>query len=407
MARKVTGRFLPKQDVASHSMAETQSTPHVYRHLANELATHDAEAYVHIGDDRDDALRYLSAFDGPDRNYAFVFVDGEAVLCVPDSFEAQARREFIGDRTTELRGSERVSAVTRAFEVLEAAGDVRRILIPDSTTYSVYRELTDSPYEIDTGLDIWPARSVKSENERKRIAAVERAAKSAMARAESIIASTTISDDDLIWKCKTLTTDRLRREINAHLTQLGVVSGGNTVVGSGPSCAELHYNDDDPIQPDRTVLIDIAPRGPDGYYGDMTRTFVPGTIQEWEQEAYDIVSEALKAGLERIAEGPGIKANSIHHRICEIIESHGYGTGDVEVGLYHGTGHGVGTQLHEPPFFSDDQTLEAGNVVTIEPGLYDPSRGGVRLEDLVVITENGYENLVDYPLSPTPEERIV
>lgn len=387
-------------------MAGTQSTPHVYQHLADELATHDAEAYVHISDDRDDVLRYLSAFDGPDRDYAFVFVDGEAILCVPDSFEAQARREFIGDRIIKLRGSERVSAVTRAFEVLEAANDVLRILIPDSTTYAVYRELTDSPYEIDTGTDIWPARSVKSTDELERIAAVERTVASAMAQAERILASAAISDDELIWKCKPLTTDRLRREINAHLARLGVAAAGNTVIGSGPSCAELHYNGDDPIRPDRTVLIDIAPRDPGGYYGDMTRTFVPGTVQEWEHEAYAIVSEALEAGLERIAEGPGIEANSVHRCICEIIESHGYGTGDVEEGLFHGTGHGVGTRLHEPPFFSGDWTLKAGNVVTIEPGLYDPSCGGVRLEDLIIITENGYETLVDYPLSPTPENCV-
>ncbi|WP_248910838.1 M24 family metallopeptidase [Halocatena marina] len=387
-------------------MVETESMSHVYQHLANELMTHKAEAYVHIGDNRDDTLRYLSAFNGPDRDYAFVFADNEAILCVPDSFEAQAQREFVGDKIIELQRSERTSAVNRAFEVLDMVGNVRQILIPDSTTYAVYHELADSQYKIKTGSNLWPTRSIKTPNERKRIAAIERITESAMARAESILASATISENELIWKCKPLTTDRLRREINAHLARLGVTDANNTVVGSGPSCAELHYNGDDLIRPDRTVLIDIAPQDSGGYYGDMTRTFVPGILQEWEREVYAIVSEALKAGLERIAEGPGIKANSVHRRICDSIESHGYETGDVDVGLYHGTGHGIGTRLHEPPFFSGDRYLNKGNIVTIEPGLYDPSRGGVRLEDLVVITDDGYEKVVDYPLSPTPEVRV-
>lgn len=386
-------------------MAQSKSRPRLSDFLAEKLASEGADAYVHVGDQRDDLLRYLSGFNGPDREYAFVFTGDEPILCTPDSFEEQAEREFTG-KIDELGDTERLSAPERALRVLDRV-DANHILVPDSISYAAYRDLRSASLEITPISGFWKIRSRKSRHEISYLRDIEEIAQSAMATAETILANATVSDDSLIWRCKPLTTERLRREINAALSKMGAQDRGNTVVGTGPSCAELHFNGDTPVKPDQTVLIDLAPRGPHGYFGDITRTFVPGEVGSWEEEVYNIVREALQAGFEVLEEAPGIPARSVHDRICEIIESHGYGTGDVDVGLYHGTGHGIGTTLHEPPFFSTEQVLEEGNVVTIEPGLYDPSRGGVRLEDVVRITDDGFENLVDYPLSMEPSVRSV
>lgn len=384
-------------------MSRTERPTPNYGAIETELDEQDAAAYVHIGDEHDPMLQYLTRFDGPDREYAFVYAGGEATLCAPALFGDQARREFPGDTVTEA-GSDRPSAVARATDVIDAPSS-SRVLVPASLPHHAYQELASVGYEIVTTSTLETSRERKTALEIEWLRRTEAATQAAMRRAEAILADATPSGEELCWEDEPLTTERLRRAINAALARQGAAAVGNTVVGAGPSCADLHYNGDDIIRPTETVLIDLGPRGPDGYFGDMTRTFVPGTVPEWEREAYETVAAALDAGLDRLDDAPGIPANEVHATIVDVVEANGFATGDVDVGLYHGTGHGVGAALHEPPFFSTDACLEPGHVVTIEPGVYDPERGGVRLEDLVLVTDDGIENLVEYPCRITPREK--
>ncbi|RBI59419.1 aminopeptidase P family protein [halophilic archaeon] len=383
-----------------------QSTPN-YEYIVDQLDKRNADAYVHIGDNQDQLLWYLTQFNGPDRDYAFVLTNTETTLCAPALFSEQAEREFPGDTVTTTKNNNRASAAQRSITVLKNTNEISRVLIPDSTSYWVYSELEKAGYTTVTTSNIEKMKMQKSPAEIENIRKTELIAQKAMQYAETILANATILEDKLIWKCKPLTTKRLRREINVKLARNGANDAGNTVIGAGESCADLHFNGEDNIRPDETVLIDLGPRGPSGYFGDITRTFVPGSPPEWEQDVYATVQKALQAGLEQLNDAPSITGSDVHTKIVEVIEANGYKTGDVDVGLYHGTGHGVGTSLHEPPFFSRDTVLEPGHVVTIEPGIYDPDRGGVRLEDLVLITKDGAENLVDYPCSSMPCERSI
>ncbi|HET7324262.1 MAG TPA: M24 family metallopeptidase, partial [Halococcus sp.] len=119
-------------------------------------------------------------------------------------------------------------------------------------------------------------------------------------------------------------------------------------------------------------------------------------IEGW----YDLTDEAFEAALSVIE--PGATGAEVHDAVCDVYEDAGEPTlrddPETETGYIHGTGHGVGLAVHELPSLSfGGGELEAGNVVTVEPGLYDPAVGGVRIEDFVVVTEDGYENLTDYP----------
>ncbi|MFW5935221.1 MAG: M24 family metallopeptidase, partial [Halolamina sp.] len=139
-----------------------------------------------------------------------------------------------------------------------------------------------------------------------------------------------------------------------------------------------------------------------GYHSDMTRTFVKGEASETVREWYELTQEAKEAAFDALE--PGATGADVHAAACEVYEDAGYPTlrqdPATETGYIHSTGHGIGLDVHEAPSLSPrGEELEAGQIVTIEPGLYDPEHGGVRIEDIAVVTEDGYENFTDYPES--------
>ncbi|MFB6149357.1 MAG: M24 family metallopeptidase [Halobacteriales archaeon] len=367
------------------------------------------EAFVHIGDRFDDTLRYLTRFGGPDRPYAFVYAAGTAVLCPPSLFGDQARREFPGDRVLPPDVQTAETAAGRAIEAVESLADVECLRVPAHLRHDSAVRLEQAGYSLVSTAAVEEARAVKTADELDALRSVQDIAQRGLARAETILA--TVETDGiedgapLQWDGAILTTERLRRAINAVMAEYGIVDAGNTVIGAGESCADLHFTGEDTIRAGETVLIDISPRGPDGYYGDVTRTFVPGGNEGWPRRAYVAVEYAQDAALEVLADGAGTTASRVHTEAAAELSAHGFEVGDVETGFYHGVGHGVGMSLHEAPSLRAETALTAGNVVTVEPGVYDPSIGGVRIEDLVAVTVDGYENLTDYPRSLVPERR--
>jgi len=135
------------------------------------------------------------------------------------------------------------------------------------------------------------------------------------------------------------------------------------------------------------------------YYADITRTVVKGKPSDALRRVYDTVLQGQELGLQMVTAGASGKA--IHSAIQDLFERTGYHTGVIDErvqGFFHGTGHGVGLEIHEPPRISrSDDTLQPGHVVTVEPGLYYLGIGGVRIEDTVLVTSDGYENLTSFP----------
>lgn len=378
-----------------------------------------ARAFVHVGDRFDDAMRYLTRFSGPDRPYAFVYISADsqqsdgtvdrAILCAPRLFCEQAEREFVTahaavdavDRSIRSEAAGEPAGV-RAVDALDAVGVTSgSVLVPQHIPHDAAVYLQQADYELRSTNAVTEQRAVKTDAELDQLRSVQTAATAGMARAETVLAESTKRGGELRWDGDRLTTEILRREINAELAAWGGRDAGNTVIGAGETAADLHFTGDVAIDPGETVLIDISPRGPHGYYGDLTRTFVLDGDGGWERRAYVAVESALAVAFGELA--PGVSAGSVHAEAAAELAAYGFPAAEEgAAGFTHGTGHGVGVSLHEAPGLTTDTELRPGHVVTIEPGVYDPDRGGVRLEDLVVITDDGAERLATYPRSIVP-----
>ena len=410
-----------------HDTPVTPAPTTAYDALADHLP------FVHVGDRTDDDLRYLTRFDGPDRPYAFVAVPGadgpQTTLCAPSLFADQARREFPGDEvetaTTGRPAGERAAAVLTDAGVERDVSDIERdvsgvesgvsgvesdvsdieLHVPPQIPHEAVAYLQRAGFAVTATTAVRDARRRKTETEVDCHRRVQRAAVLGLARAETVLAEAVADGDELRWDGRPLTTERLRRQANSVLAAAGVEPAGNSVIGAGATAADLHYVGDDRIRPGETVLIDLSPRGPAGYYADVTRTFVVRSDGGWDRRAYVACEAAREAALAELADGSGVTAGVVHEEAAAELAAHGFRIDSDTVGFTHSTGHGVGLSLHEPPSLSGDATLAAGDVITVEPGVYDPDEGGVRLEDLVVVREDGYELLQPYPFGSTPRVR--
>jgi len=200
-----------------------------------------------------------------------------------------------------------------------------------------------------------------------------------------------------------LTEAQVRNRLELRMRELGASGPSyDTIVATGPRNAALphHRPTDTLIEPGHTVIIDVGALV-DGYHSDMTRTFVIGDPSPLQHELYQLVLTAQQAGVAAVRAGMSVKELD---GVCRgIIDDAGYGDW-----FTHGTGHGVGLLIHEDPFVNraGDAILQVGDVVTVEPGVYREGFGGVRVEDLVVVTSDGCRVLTsspkDSPCPPSP-----
>lgn len=248
-------------------------------------------------------------------------------------------------------------------------------------------------------------RRSKTEEEISHIQKTQEALEASCAHAEGILKEAEIRADGVLeWRGEPLTSELLRAEIDVELLRRGCAADG-TIVAGGPQGADPHERGHGPLKAGESIIIDIFPVDlTTRYYSDMTRTFVKGEPNEGLQEMYDAVLESQEVALSMIR--AGVNGRDVHRKVADVLHEAGYKTNvhdqeegkPLTEGFFHGTGHGVGLEIHEAPRVSlADEGLIPGDVVSVEPGVYDPKIGGVRIEDLVVVTESGCRNLTKYP----------
>ena len=248
-------------------------------------------------------------------------------------------------------------------------------------------------------------RRAKTEEELSNIEKTQRAVEAACSRAVGILKESEIGEDKVLkWRSETLTSGLLRAEIDVELLRRGCAADG-TIVSGGSQAADPHERGHGPLKAGESIIVDIFPVDlSNRYHSDMTRTFVKGEPNEGLHEMYDAVLESQEAALSMIR--AGVNGRDVHRKVAEVLHEAGYKTNvhdqeegkPLTEGFFHGTGHGVGLEIHESPRVSlADDELIPGDVISVEPGVYDPKVGGVRIEDLVVVTEEGCRNLTTFP----------
>jgi Xaa-Pro aminopeptidase len=246
-------------------------------------------------------------------------------------------------------------------------------------------------------------RRIKTPQEVEWITATENAGMAALQKAIDVIAAAEIRDGLLVRDGRNLSSADLIFTVESHLLDNGYGTEDSICCG-GPESADPHRAMSDVIRAGLPIVLDIYPFDKrTRYWGDMTRTVVRGTPPPEVMRMWDAVLEAQQAGLDTVR--PGVNGRDVHFACCEVFKQHGYGSlprpyRDIQsdARFIHGTGHGLGLEIHEYPRVSEaDVVLEVGDVITVEPGLYDPHFGGIRIEDLVVVTETGCRNLTTLP----------
>ena len=207
----------------------------------------------------------------------------------------------------------------------------------------------------------------------------------------------------LFYQGEPLTSERVRYEIDVHLLKLGY-HNPRSIVAGGPQGADCHEVGSGPLKTGEPIIVDIFPQcRATRYNGDCTRTVVHGDVSDRLMRMHRAVVEAKAAGM--AATRIGATGESVHRAVIDKIQEHGFSIGlpspdasDDYCAMVHGTGHGIGLEVHEPPLLDfKGPELVKGDVLTIEPGLYSVAIGGIRVEDMVVVTENGCESLNKLP----------
>lgn len=306
-----------------------------------------------------------------------------------DEWRGRARKRFRN------AGSE----TGRVIRLLASEFGIKRFVVPDDFPARLALELLKArvPLSVSNG-PIFQKRQIKSDAEARAIREGNAAAAAGFRAAEKMLRAAVVKKGKLHLRGRALTSEKVREVIQIACLQAGAVASCPIVAGGDQAC-DPHCSGSGVLRAGELMIIDIFPRvSSTGYFGDMTRTFLKGRPTEEQKRLVAAVREAQTGALEAIKAGVGCA--KVHKRVEEIFAKRGYVTGKsngVYEGFIHGTGHGLGLQIHESPRLGPTAgRLKTGMVVTVEPGLYYRGLGGCRIEDVARVVSGGYELLSKY-----------
>ena len=357
--------------------------------------------------EKDADLYYASKFIAPDP-FVFVQAHGKSSILVSDLEIDRARKQAeVNDIfSTSRLASEYKQKHKKPCDFVELVLyflrklNIQSVLVPGNFPVQYYAPLRHAGLRIQYKNGVFfEKRLIKDRAEITAITKALRATEKAAHEAIRTLKRSVIRKNKLYFRGKVLTSEALRRIIHRTLLELGC-TGEHTIVSCGHQSIDPHDQGSGPLYAHQPILMDIFPRSETTfYYADFTRTVVRGKASPQLKKMYATVKQGQDIAFQMMRSG--IPTKKVHSAIQTKFTQLGFATGVKDgrmQGFFHSTGHGLGLELHEPPRVSvGNDVLKAGQVVTVEPGLYYKGIGGVRLEDVVVITKNSCKNLTKFP----------
>jgi Xaa-Pro aminopeptidase len=369
----------------------------------------DDKAILLITDsERDSNMYYATGFLAPDP-FVYIQKDDKRTIIINDLELDRARSQSKADKVLSLSKYERIarkkgSRFSGFIGVLiEALKELKinSLLVPSNFSVEYADFLRKKGFKLEVKKEpFFSSREIKNEEETGHIVKALRETEKALEKGIDCIRKSNIKDGFLYSNSNLLiTSESIRSKINVELTKRGLTAK-HTIVSCGEQSCEPHNIGNGPLKANESVIFDVFPKDEQtGYYADISRTIVKGKASRTLKKMYKAVASAQELVFK--SAGNGARGDSIHRKVMKHLTALGFKTGKSKgkmQGFFHGTGHGVGLDVHEPPRISKTKcTLRTGNIVTVEPGLYYPGVGGVRLEDMILITNNGCINLTKSP----------
>jgi Xaa-Pro aminopeptidase len=368
-----------------------------------------SETLLMVADtERDANMLYATGLFVPDP-FIYLRATGRPLMVMSDLEIDRARAQAPHCRVASLgqyqqklhaQGIKRPSLAHVVRQVLREKG-ARRVTVPDHFPLGLARDLEKLGVKVRARPgNFFPERQIKSAAEVRKISAALVMAEVGMAEAMQILRMAKIGRDrKLIYHNIPLTSEKLRSVIDCAILQASGLAA-NTIVAGGRQACDPHERGYGPLRAHELIIIDIFPRSQKtGYFGDITRTVVRGRASEAARKLYDTVWQGQKIAFKKTR--ANTPTTDVHRAVQEFFAQQGYPTGRRHgrmEGFFHGTGHGLGLEIHESPRLGANSLgrLQPGHVVTVEPGLYYPEIGGVRLEDVALVTNNGARNLTRF-----------
>ena len=362
--------------------------------LSDAVKTSGADAYVIYASSRDADMRYMTHFTTSDPFVFFKKPGERGVIIVSQMETGRASREATAAVMTRTQAGlpdilKTEQDLYRATAKMIAGQVGKKILVPPDFPIALANTLSEyCSILVDKGT-VRSMRAKKSKNEILLMKNVQRATEKAMDLAVSLIKKASVKKGTLYVDKKPLTAEYVKFSMHSLLLQHRC-SAVDTIVSCGEETSIPHITGTGPLKSGVPIVIDLFPvKEISGYYADMTRTVAKGEPSTEILEMYTALREAKRLGISRVK--AGVSGADIHQDVVDFFKDQGYESNSR--GFIHNLGHGVGLQVHELPTVGPaGKVLVSGNVITIEPGLYYPGVGGVRLEDIGVVTKTGFEN---------------
>jgi Xaa-Pro aminopeptidase len=367
--------------------------------LAEAIEKSGADAYVMYASSRDADMRYMTKFVTSDPFVFFRKAGGRDTIIISQMEVGRASHESTAAAMTRAEAGlpdilKEENDLLRATARMIAGQVGKKILIPPQFPVGLARALEEyCTVLVDRGT-VPAMRAKKGRAEIACLRRVQKVTENALGIGIMLIRKSVVKKGILYRKGSPLTSEDVRFAMHSYLLSCGCTAV-DTIVACGADTAIPHMTGSGPLQADEPIIIDLFPNEEtSGYYADMTRTVVRGEPSVEIREMYNTLLDAKRLATSLLK--PKVSGADIYQAVVDYFEVHGYES-DTR-GFIHSLGHGVGLQVHELPSIGPNRTtLAAGNVVTVEPGLYYPGIGGVRIEDMGAITARGFDNFTEFP----------